>query len=151
MSFRNFDNNWGWLVRWVTAVLVVTFGVAMLYFKSEFFTRAESLELIPIPEKVHRIEADIKPLKSAPARLDTVERDIEPLRPLPVRVQLLEQQAVQQIGINAKRDTQVETLATAINALATQQAVAISKIDDLRKQNERIEGKLDTAARNADH
>jgi hypothetical protein len=121
----------------------------MLYFRSEFFTRVESLELLPIPAKVHNIEQELLPLKSSPARLDIIERDMEPFRPLPIRVQLLEQKQSAHVSVTSKQDAQIDMLVSAINSLATQQAVAISKIDDLRKQNERMENKIDSAARNA--
>jgi len=110
------------------AVLIT--AVIMLYFRSEFLTRAEAKILEPLPIKIEQIEIRLVPLD-----------------PLPARLQLLEERTSNQALENAKRDAQLEKIAASINTLSIQQAQVLQKVGDMDRRTERVENKLDGVAR----
>lgn len=124
------DNKWGWMLRWVTPALVVVSTVAMIVLKDRFFTREEAKELVPIPGKVQQLEVDFLPMK-----------------PIPARVTRLEEIAANQQSLNSKRDIQIEQITNAINQLSVQQGIALSKLDDIKRNAERTENKVDQITR----
>lgn len=130
-QLKSMDDRYGWVVRYLTFLLVAVGTFTMVYLRGQFVTRDEA-----------------GPLFQLPARVSEIERDFEPFKPLPGRVQVLETQSITQSGINSRRDGQLDAITSALNTQAVQTGIAISKIDGQTEHIRRIERTLDAVAKN---